>query len=38
MEAIAVNDFGAPPTVRDDLPTPTPGPRDVHVFGFLVLV
>ena len=29
MEAITLNELGAPPAVRNDLPTPTPGPREV---------
>jgi NADPH2:quinone reductase len=31
MKAITVNDAGAPPAVRDDLPAPIPGPREVLV-------
>jgi NADPH:quinone reductase len=31
MKAITLNEPGAAPAVRDDLPTPTPGPREVLV-------
>ena len=31
MKAITLNEAGAPPAARDDLPTPTPGPREVLV-------
>ena len=31
MKAITVNEAGAPPVVRDDLPAPAPGPREVLV-------
>src|SRR5688500_7712814 len=31
MKAITLNDAGTPPAARDDLPTPTPGPREVLV-------
>jgi NADPH2:quinone reductase len=31
MKAITLNEAGAPPAVRDDLPTPTPGPHEVLV-------
>jgi NADPH:quinone reductase-like Zn-dependent oxidoreductase len=31
MKAITLNEAGTPPVARDDLPTPTPGPREVLV-------
>jgi NADPH2:quinone reductase len=31
MKAITLNEAGRPPAARDDLPTPTPGPRDVLI-------
>src|SRR5215210_6085449 len=31
MKAITLNEPGTAPAVRDDLPTPTPGPREVLV-------
>ena len=31
MKAVTINDFGTPSGVRDDLPTPTPGPGEVLV-------
>ncbi len=31
MKTIALNEAGTPPAVRDDLPTPTPGPHEVLV-------
>jgi NADPH2:quinone reductase len=31
MKAIILDELGTAPTVRDDLPTPTPGPREVLV-------
>jgi NADPH:quinone reductase len=31
MKAITLNEAGTPPAARDDLPTPTPGPREVLI-------
>src|SRR4051812_49549141 len=31
MNAITLNEAGTPPALRDDLPAPTPGPREVLV-------
>jgi len=31
MKAITLSEAGAPPAVRNDLPAPTPGPREVLV-------
>jgi NADPH:quinone reductase len=31
MKAVTVDEIGAPPAARDDLPAPTPGPREVLV-------
>jgi NADPH:quinone reductase-like Zn-dependent oxidoreductase len=31
MKAITLNEAGTPPAARDDLPTPSPGPREVLV-------
>src|SRR3954469_16257345 len=31
MKAITLNEAGTPPAVRDDVPAPTPGPREVLV-------